>query len=336
VGLAIAVAGRAASVLVTLLGLLLLTFIVARVVPIDPVLFVVGETADQSAYDRAFRELGLDRPIHVQFLSYVGNLLSGDFSRSLTTRNPVLDDIVRVYPATLELATLSMLIGTAIGIPLGVISAARQDSAVDFAARVFGLLGYSTPSFWLGLMGLIVFYGTLGWIGGPGRLGDVHLYTYTPVTGFVLIDAILMGDADLLVNALSHIILPATILGYSISAYLSRLTRSFMLEQLGQEYILAARSKGVPEREVVWGHAFRAIRVQLLTVLVLTFGLLLEGAVVTETIFAWPGFGRYLVNSMLTGDMNAVMGCVLIIGILFIALNLLSDVLYRRLDPRAD
>lgn len=334
-GRAFALGRRLAAVAVTLLGLLLLSFLIARVVPIDPVIFILGETADQEAYQRAYDELGLNDPLYWQFLTYVGAVMTGDLGQSLITGNDVLADILRVWPATFELAAVSMLIGTTVGVPLGVISAARQDSLVDYLARVIGLLGYSTPNFWLGLMGLIVFYGMLGWVGGPGRLGISFLYSYSPITGFVLIDSLITGNTALFFNALSHLVLPAVILGYSVAAYLSRMTRSFMLEQLGQEYILTARAKGVPEARVVWVHAFRGIRVQLLTVIVLTFGMLLEGAVVTETVFAWPGFGRYLVNGMLTGDMNAVMGCVLVIGAIFIGLNLLSDLLYGRLDPRA-
>jgi peptide/nickel transport system permease protein len=183
-------------------------------------------------------------------------------------------------------------------------------------------------------MGLIVFYAWLDWVGGPGRLDVIYIDMVEPVTGMLTIDALMVGEYDVFWDALSHLILPGTILGYSSMAYISRMTRSFMLEQLSQEYIIAARVKGQSKWRVVWRHAFRNILVQLITVIALAYAFLLEGAVLTETVFAWPGFGRYLTSGILAGDMNAVLACVLIIGVIFVALNLLSDLLYRMLDPR--
>lgn len=322
------------SVALTVLGLLALTFFIGRLLPLDPVLAILGDDASQEAYDRLYVQLGLDRPLPVQFATYVRDALSFDFGRSLTSGRPVMEDIARVFPATLELATLAMILGTAIGVPLGVVAAARRDTWVDQTARVVGLIGYSAPSFWLGLMGLVLFYATLGWVGGPGRIDVVYQYELEPWSGLLLLDSALAGQWDVFRDAFSRIVLPASILAYGALAYISRMTRSFMLEQLEQEYVVAARAKGASRAGVVWRHAFPNIAVQLVTVLALSYAFLLEGAVLTETVFAWPGFGRYLTTALLRSDMNAVLGCVLLIGLTFIALNLLSDLFYRFFDPR--
>ena len=204
----------------------------------------------------------------------------------------------------------------------------------DHIARVITLFGYSTPIFWLGMMGLLVFYAWLGWAGGAGRIDLAYDGMVPEVTGLLLIDTSLARDWDAFASAMRHILLPALILGLNSVAYISRMTRSFMLEQLSQEYIITARVKGLSRRQVVWGHAFRNILVQLLTVVALAYGSLLEGAVLIEMVFAWPGFGQYLTSSLMLGDMNAVMGCVLVIGLIFVALNLISDALYKVFDPR--
>jgi peptide/nickel transport system permease protein len=325
----------AAGVLATLLGLLLLTFLIGRVMPLDPVLAIVGPDADRSTYEQVHRELGLDRPLPVQFARYLAGLAQGDLGRALLTGSPVVDDLKRVLPATIELATLAILIGTLLGVPLGVLAATQHRRWPDHLARIVGLLGHSTPIFWFGMMGLLVFYAGLGWAGGIGRIGLAFEGTVPVVTGLLLIDALLAGDAPAFGSACRHLLLPACVLGLHSMAYLSRMTRAFMLAQLSQEYVTTARVKGLSERQVVWGHAFRNIRVQLLTILALAYGGLLEGAVLVETVFGWPGFGSYLTSSLLLGDMSAVMGSVLVIGILFVALNLAADALYRVFDPRA-
>jgi peptide/nickel transport system permease protein len=323
-----------ASAAVSLLGLLALTFFIGRILPLDPVIAIVGDQADQSAYDMVSRQLGLDRPLYEQFWRYLSAMASGDLGNALFTGHRVADDLRRVVPATVELATLAFAIAVSIGVPLGLLAAVYYGSPLDHVARLIGLLGSSAPTFWLGLMGLVVFYASLGWVGGPGRLDVFYLDLVEPVTGFVLIDAPLAGEWEVFRNALEHIVLPASILGYASMAVISRLTRSFMLEQLGQEYIIAARVKGLSKWRVIWRHAFRNIAVQLVTVLCLAYAFLLEGAVLTETVFGWPGFGRYLTTGLLAGDMNAVLACTLLIGVIFISLNVLSDVLYRVLDPR--
>ncbi len=326
--------GRVAAVLITLLGLLVLTFLIGRVMPLDPVLSIVGPDADRSTYEQVYRQLGLDRPLPVQFGYYLRDLLHGDLGHAMLTGHPVREDLARVLPATLELATLAILLGTGLGVPLGVYAATRRGRLGDHLVRLFSLVGYSTPVFWFGMMGLLVFYAWLGWAGGIGRVGIAFEGTVPTVTGLLLVDSLLAGDGAAFRSALRHITLPACILGLHAMAYISRMTRSFMLAQLSQEYVLAARVKGLPERTVVWGHAFRNILVQLLTIVALAYGGLLEGAVLIETVFGWPGFGQYLTSSLLLGDMAAVMGSVLVVGVIFVSINLVTDALYRVFDPR--
>ncbi len=329
-----AVLRQVVSVLTTLLGLLALTFFMGRMLPVDPVISIIGDQADQSTYNMVYHQLGLDQPLYVQFYLFVRDMLSFDFGNALFTGHRVADDLSKVFPATIELATFAIIIGVGIGVPLGILAAVYRGSFIDHIARFLGLLGYSTPTFWLGLMGLIIFYATLGWVGGPGRLDVSFIDMVEPHTGLLLVDSLWEGEYEVFWNALRHIVLPGSILGYGSLAYISRMTRSFMLEQLGQEYVIAARVKGLSRWRVVWRHAFRNILVQLITVIALAYAFLLEGAVLTETVFAWPGFGRYLTSGLLAGDMNAVLACVLIVGIIFIGLNLLADLLYRVLDPR--
>jgi peptide/nickel transport system permease protein len=329
------VARGAVVVALTFFGLLLVTFLIGRVVPIDPVLAAVGDRASIEVYERTRQELGLDLPLWQQFGIYVWNVVRGDLGRSVLTSNPVLADIGRFFPATLELATLATILGVGIGVPLGVAAAARQGHWQDQAIRVVGLLGYSIPIFWLGLVGLLVFYARLGWVAGPGRLDVGYDDLVDPVTGLILVDSLLAGEWAVFVNALRHLILPAAILGYFSLAYVSRMTRSFMIDQLRQEYVMTARVKGLPERQVIWHHAFANVLLPLVTVVALSYANLLEGSVLTETVFAWPGIGSYITNSLLSADMNAVLGGTIVVGTVFIGLNMASDILYRLIDPRA-
>ena len=301
--------------------------------PVDPVLAIVGEQADQQTYDKVYRELGLDQPLPVQFGRYVLSLAQGDFGTAITTGHPVIQDIARVFPATVELATLALLGGVLLGVPMGVIAAVRRNGWADHTVRFFGLVFHSVPNFWMGLMVLVVFYAGLGWIGGSGRVSLHNLGLVPEVTGSILVDAVIAQDWDVLTDALRHIVAPALILATGAMAYLSRMTRSFMLDQLGQEYVTAARIKGLSEGRVTL-HAFKNVGVQLLTVIVLAYGGLLDGAVLTETVFAWPGFGQYLTAGLMAGDMNVVLAGTLLVGLIFVTLNLVSDVLYRVLDPR--
>ena len=323
------------SVALTFLGLLLVTFLIGRVVPIDPVLAAVGDRAPAAVYERVKQELGLNLPLWQQFWIYLNKVLAADFGRSVLTSNPVLVDIRRFFPATLELATVATIIGVVLGIPMGVVAAVARGRLADLVVRVVSLLGYTVPVFWLGLMGLLLFYGKLGWVAGPGRIDVAFEDIVTPITGVIMVDSALAGEWEVFWNAFSHVILPASILGYLSLAYLARMTRSFMLAELGQEYVTTARIKGLAERRVVWRHALGNVMVPLITVVALAYANLLEGSVLTETVFAWPGLGQYITNSLLSADMNAVLGGTIVVGTIFIGLNLLSDLLYRLVDPRA-
>lgn len=324
----------AAVVATTLLGLLVITFVVGRMVPADPVIAIIGDQADQAAYDQVYRQLGLDRPVYEQFFRYVWDVLQFDFGRSHLSRNEVATDLARVFPATVELATAALLIGTVVGVPLGVIAAVKRGSWIDQVARVVGLVGYSTPIFWLGMIVILIFYAKLGWIPAGNRVGLYFEGLVEGPTGFLVLDAVIAGEWEVAQSALGHLVAPALVLGWANTAYISRMSRSFMLEQLNQEYILTARAKGASEREVIWRHAFRNMRVQLLTVIALAYCGLLDGTVLIETVFGWPGLGQYLTTALFFADMNAVLGAVLLIGVISISINLLCDVAYRLLDPR--
>jgi len=323
------------SVGLTFLGLTCVTFFIGRVIPIDPVLAIVGDKASLETYNRVRIEIGLDQPIPVQYWRYLMKVLHGDFGISVITAHPVLEDLLRVFPATIELSIFSLIIGVILGIPLGVVAATHRGRWQDQVIRFVSLLGYSMPVFWLGLVGLLLFYAKLGWVEGPGRL-DVAFDDIVPtVTGLITIDSLISGDDDVFWNAVSHLILPSSILGYLSLAYVARMTRSFMLGQLKQEYILATLAKGLSPFRVVWVHALGNVWVPLVTVIALTFGSLLEGAVLTETVFAWPGLGLYLKNSLFNADLSAVLGGTMVVGVCYIALNMLSDVIYPLVDPRA-
>ena len=326
--------GVLTSLVLTFIGLTAITFVIGRMMPADPVLAIVGDRASQEVYDQVYLQLGLDQPVYIQYLRYLEQLVEGDLGTSIMTAQPVMEDILRFFPATLELATVATLLGIFVGIPMGVLAAVHQGRWPDHIVRVIGLIGYSAPIFWLGMVALLVFYAKLGWVAGPGRLDVFYDGIVEPVTGVLMIDAAMSGDWDIFYNALSHLVLPASILGTFALAYIARMTRSFMLDQLSQEYILTARVKGMPERNVIWGHAFRNVLVQLITIIGLTYASLLEGSVLTETVFSWPGIGQYITNSLFNNDMNAVLGGTIVVGTCFVGINMLSDLLYRLVDPR--
>ena len=323
-----------AIVALTYLGLLAVTFFIGRVIPVDPVLAIVGDRAPEHVIERVREEMGLNKPLWQQFGIYVSKAVQGEFGTSVLTANPVWTDIKKTFPATLELATAGILLGAGLGIPLGVWAAVRRGGFIDHAVRVIGLVGYSVPVFWLGLMALVLFYAKLGWIGGPGRIDVAFEYAVERVTGLLLVDAAIAGEWEAFGNAFSHLVLPASLLGYFSLAYISRMTRSFMLNELSQEYIVAARAKGLSEARIIWRHALRNAMVPLVTVVALSYAGLLEGSVLTETVFSWPGLGLYITNSLQNADMNAVLGGTIVVGTIFIGLNLFSDALYRWLDPR--
>jgi peptide/nickel transport system permease protein len=328
--------GRFAFTLaLTLTGLIFVTFVIGRLLPIDPVVAIVGDRASHEVYVRVRHEIGLDLPIYMQFWRYFTGILAGNFGNSVMSSRPVLEDLKTFFPATFELATISTLVGLVAGIPTGVIAAARRSAWFDHVVRVVALVGYSVPVFWLGLVALLVFYVDLGVVAGPGRIDVAYQYSIEHVTGIMLIDTLLAHNWDAFENAVSHAILPCAILGYYSMAYIMRMTRGFMLEQLQQEYITTALVKGLSERRVIWGHAFRNILVPLITVIALAYANLLEGAVLTETIFAWPGVGLYITQSLFSADLNGVLGGTILIGACFVLINVTADQLYRLFDPRA-
>ncbi len=323
------------SLALTFLGLTAITFLIGRVMPLDPVLAIVGDRAPRDVYDAVYLQLGLDRPIYVQYLRYLADVLSGEFGISIQTARPVIEDLMHFFPATLELATLSTLIGAVLGVPMGVLGAVKRGRIADHAVRILGLIGYSMPVFWLGMVALLVFYARLRWVPGPGRLDVFYDGLVPPVTGLLLVDSALARDWTVFRNAAAHLVLPTAILGTYALAYIARMTRSFMLDQLSQEYVLTARVKGLSETAVIWRHAFGNVLVQLITIIGLTYASLLEGSVLTETVFSWPGIGQYITKALFNSDMNAVIGGTIIVGTCFVGVNMLSDVLYRLVDPRA-
>lgn len=323
-----------ASIPLTLFGLTLVTFLIGRVMPIDPVIAIAGDHASPEVIAAIRQQLGLNKPLFVQFWIYLENLAHGDLGRSVMTSHPVTADIAQFFPATLELATTAIIIAIVIGVPLGVFAAARQGTRFDHAVRVVSLAGQSVPVFVLGLLCLLVFYVKLGIAPGTGQLDVAYEGLVPRITGMLVVDSMIAGDWDSFRDALAHLAQPALVLAYFSMAYITRMTRAFMIEALAGEYIVTARAKGLSATRVLWRHAFGNIAVRLVTVLALAYAGLLEGAVITETVFSWPGLGLYLTVSLLNADMNAVLGATLVVGLVYLVLNLLADVVYRLLDPR--
>jgi peptide/nickel transport system permease protein len=288
-----------------------------RLSPIDPALQLVGDHASQSTYQQARQELGLDQSLPIQFLHYLGTALSGNLGQSISTGQPVAKDIARTFPATVELATVAILIGAGLGLALGIAAAMRRGTWIDSLCRLVSLVGYSVPIFWLGLLMLLLFYARLHWAPGPGRADVVFQYTVKPVTGFALVDTLISGKAGAFVDAIAHLALPAAVLALHSIAAISRLTRASIITELGQEYVTTARAKGA---------VLPNLSGTILTVVALSYASLLEGAVLTETVFAWPGIGRYLTTAMFAGDMPAILGATLVVGAAFVLLNALTDI----------
>lgn len=318
-----------------MLGITLVAFLIANAIPADPTNANLSQAAQNNPeLVEAFRkEWGLDKPPVEQYLTYLGNLLSGNLGRSIKTRQPVAADIARYLPATIELATAGTVAGMLFGMIFGVVSAVWHNRPIDFMVRTLGLVGVSFPVFVLALLSLIIFHVQLGWASGPGRL-DVRLQPPPTLTGLYTIDSLLAGRWDLLGNALSHLVLPGLVLGSYLAGLISRVTRSAMLEVLGQDYMRTARSKGLRERIVVLRHGLSNALIPVVTVIGLSYGSLLAGAVLTESIFAWPGIGRYMFRASTSQDFPAIMGVSLLIAVIYIVVNLIVDILYYFLDPR--
>ena len=320
---------------VAALGVTLISFIVAHAVPTDPIVSNLGQIASQRPeIVKAFREKwGLDRPLHEQYFTFVRNLARGEFGTSINTRRAITKDLALFLPATVELATAAVAFALLLGLPLGIFAAVRRDGPIDHLARMVSLIGVSIPIFWLATVSLVLFYATLHWTVGPGRLGpQIERPDY--VTGLFTVDSLLEGDFESFRDAVSHLILPGLVLASSIMGLITRISRSSMLEVLSQDYTRTARAKGLRESVVVARHALRNALIPTVTVLGLAYGGLLSGAVMTETIFAWPGLGRYAFQSVRTNDFPAIMGVTFVIGIVYVVVNLFVDLLYGWLDPR--
>ncbi len=317
------------------IGISIVSFIIANALPADPTAANLGErAAADPEIVAAFRQKwGLDEPLHVQYLTYLGNLLQGDLGTSIRSHRPVAEELGRFLPATVELSTAGILVSLVAGVIFGVISAVWRNRPVDFVVRILSLIGVSAPVFWLALICLMILYLQLDLLPGPGRL-DAILIPPPRVTGLYTIDSILAGQWDILGNAVAHLILPALVLGAYSAGLIARITRSSMLEVLSQEYMMTARSKGLPERTVILRHGLRNALMPVVTVIGLSYGSLLSGAVLTETIFAWEGIGRYAYNAARTLDFPAIMGVSMLIAMIFILTNLVVDILYYWLDPR--
>jgi len=324
---------RAVGMLAVLVGVSIITFAISHVIPADPVAAALGDHArdDQIAAFRA--EYGLDKPVPQQYLVYVGNLLHGDLGLSIRTRRPVADDLRDFFPATLELSLAALLVSLLIGIPAGIWSSLTRNRLPDNLVRVFALIGGSLPVFWLGLLLISLFYNQLGWLPSGGRIDD-FVTPPTTITGLYVVDSLLTGNMHALVSSVQHLILPAFTLGYFSTAVISRMTRSSMLEVLHQDYMRTARAKGLRERMVILRHGLRNALIPTLTIIGVTFGSLLSGAVLTETVFSWPGLGLYATASAISLDFPAVMGVTLLAAVIYTLANLFVDLSYFWLDPR--
>ena len=317
---------------VVLVGLSVITFFLTFVVPADPARYFAGPHATQAQVDALKHQFGLDRPPYEQFMLYVWRLFHGDLGLALHTRRPVVEDLVIRFPATFELAIVSIVIGTFIGVAVGVLSAIKKDKIIDVLARVFSLGGVALPGFFLALIMQYVFYSQLGWFPAGGRI-DIDI-SLQHVTGFFLLDSLLTLNLPAFLSSLHHIILPAMCLSYISLATIARVTRSSMLEVLSQDYIKAARSKGLSNFVVIFNHALRNALIPTFTVIGLTFGSILGGAVLIELVFRWPGLGMYVTDSLLTVDFPAIMGTTLFIVLIYLVVNLCVDILYTVIDPR--
>ncbi|MBL8670011.1 MAG: ABC transporter permease subunit [Alphaproteobacteria bacterium] len=324
---------RLSLVIPTFLGVTLLTFAMIRLVPGDPILLMAGERSiDPVRYAALRAELGLDKPIIVQYALYLGEMLSGNFGQSIITREPVLSEFLQLFPATVELSFCAMLIAVTIGLPAGILAAVRRNSPLDYAVMGGSLTGYSMPIFWWGLLLILLFSVTLGWTPVSGRMSVA--FFVEPVTGFVLLDAAMAEEWEAFSSALHHLVLPAVALGTIPLAVIARMTRSAMLEVLNEDYIRTARAKGLSPLRVVGLHAFRNALIPVLTVIGLAVGSLLTGAILTETIFSWPGVGKWLIESIRRRDYPVVQGGVLLAATIVMTVNLLVDVLYGLVNPR--
>jgi len=318
---------------IVIFGVVTVTFFLSHVIPADPVGAILGENAPQELVEKMERELGLDLPLDQQYIRYLKGIINWDFGMSLRTQRPVSKDMRIYFPATMELAIFALFIAIIFGIIIGIISAVKRNQLPDNISRIFSLLGISMPAFWLGLLFILVLYYHLGLIPAGGRLSP-SISPPPMVSGLYLLDSLIAGEFKTFWDALYHLLGPGLVLGWIQTAYICRVTRSSMLEVLNEEYIRTARVKGLKEKIVIFRHAFKNALIPVVTMLGISFGYLLEGSVLTETVFGYPGLGRYAVNSFLSLDLNSVIGSVTLIAISYALSNLIVDMLYAVLDPR--
>ena len=316
-----------------MIGVTMLVFFISHTIPGDPASLIAGPKASKATIERIRHDLGLDKPIYIQYIIYLKGVLKGDFGVSIRTGTDVAKDLKKYFPATLELTLFSMLFAVSIGIPLGIISAVKRNKWPDHIFRTFSIFGVSMPVFWLGLLLLLVFYSKLKILPGSGRL-DAILSPPAHITGMYTVDALLTGNWPVFTNALIHIILPAFCLGYVYLAIITRITRSSMLEVLNKEYIETARANGIPEKNIILKHALKNAMIPVIAIIGISFGELMGGAILTETIFSFPGVGKYVVESINYLDFPAIMGFTIVITFVYVFMNLLVDVLYAFIDPQ--
>ncbi len=317
----------------TFLGVTFIAFLFIRLLPGDPVLVMAGERGmNEERHAVLMKEFGFDRPVIVQYWDYLTDLAHGDFGTSFVTKRPVLEEFFALFPATVELSICAMLIAVLIGLPSGVIAAVKRGSVFDHMVMTGALTGYSMPIFWWGLLLIILFSGILGWTPVSGRIS--LLYYFEPKTGFMIIDSILSGQAGALKSALSHLILPSVVLATIPLAVIARQTRSAMLEVLGEDYVRTARAKGLTPGRVIGLHALRNALIPVVTVIGLQVGVLFAGAILTETIFSWPGIGKWMVDSIFRRDYPSVQGGLLLIATIVMVVNLIVDLLYGLINPQ--
>ncbi len=326
-------ARRSIGIVAVMAGVSVITFAISHVIPADPVAAALGDHASDDQIAAFRHEYGLDKPVVEQYVIYVEGLVHGDLGTSIRTRRPVADDLRDFVPATFELSLAALVASLLIGIPAGVTSSLVRNRLPDFVVRLFSLVGGSVPIFWLGLIVIGLFYTRLGWLPGGGRI-DSFVNPPRFVTGLYVVDGLLTGNMPALRSSLLHLVLPAITLGYYSTAVIARMTRSSMLEVLGQDYMRTARAKGLRESIVVVRHGLRNALIPTLTIIGVTFGSLLSGAVLTETIFSWPGLGRYATASAINLDFPAVMGVTLLAAVVYSLANLAVDLGYHLLDPR--
>jgi peptide/nickel transport system permease protein len=323
---------RLLQIIPVILGVTLIAFALIHLAPGDPIITMMGQHATQKEMDQARAKFGLDQPLYIQYFIWLSDVLHGDLGRSIISHEQVTIEIGSRFPNTIELAVAAMIFAILIGVIAGIISATKQYSFADYSVMGVALFGISMPVFWLGIMLMMIFGVFLRWLPIGGRI-DL-LLPFNNITGFMVFDSIITGNGAALISVLTHLILPAIALGTIPMAIIARTTRSSMLEILRQDFIRTERAKGLSERKVIYKHAIRNAMVPVVTVVGLNFGLLLSGAILTETVFSWPGVGRLIVDAVFSRDYPLVIGCILVFALVFVIVNLITDLLYTYIDPR--